>query len=76
MSIYRLTLDVRNSRGRIPARRVRIDVTAESPTAALATLNSVWTSRDGSTVSTEPVKFGYVYPEWSVVSKRKIGVAA
>jgi len=75
MSIYRIVLDVRNTRGRIPARRVRLDITAESPTAAIATINTVWTSRDGSEVNTSGVRFGYAYPEWSVVSKRKVGAA-
>lgn len=76
MTIYRIVLDVRNSRGRIPARRVKLDITGTSPSDALSRIDTVWTSRDGSEVNTSGVRFGYAYPEWSVVSKRKVGTVA
>lgn len=74
MNLYRVTLNVSNSRANIPARTVRLDVTGQTPTDALSRIDTVWTSRDGREANTTGVRFGYAYPEFVLSGKaRKVG---
>lgn len=74
MATYRVTLDVYNSRSTFPSLRVKVDVTGWCASDARKRIGCVYVSRDLSVVNiTGGVGYGgYHYPEWEVVSTRKV----